>query len=90
MQVKDLVEEVVDGLIVVLDGPGLVVRSSRKPRKSLDRSTTSHVEIIHHLWWDQLKLNLSLAKYRNESQILDEMREVGLKHGQPLKKSFIG
>ena len=58
MQVEDLVEEVVDGLIVVLDGPGLVMRSSREPRQSLDRSTTSHVEIIHHLRWYQLKLNM--------------------------------
>ena len=71
MQVEDLVEEVVDGLIVVLDGPGLVMRSSRKPRQSLDRSTTSHVEIIYHLRGYQLKLNMSLAKCLNESQILD-------------------
>ena len=58
MQVKDLVKEIVDGLVVVLDGPGLIVRASRKPGQPLDWSTTTHVEIIHHLRGDQLKLNI--------------------------------
>ena len=56
MQVEDLVQEIVDGLVIILDGPGLVMRTTRKPGQLLDRGTTSNVEIIHHLRGNQLNI----------------------------------
>ena len=70
MQVEDLVKEIVDGLVIVLDGPGLVMRTTRKPGQLLDRGTASNVEIIHHLWGNQLNIKHTGSVHCRTNQII--------------------
>ena len=55
VQVQHLVQEVVDGLVVVRRGPGLIVTPCREPGQPLDGSSTRRIEIIHHAGGNQLE-----------------------------------
>ena len=72
VQVQHLVQEVVDGLVVVGGGPGLVVGPGREPGQPLNWGPAGGVQVIHHSGWNQLKrvrsLNAVFLQYINISR----------------------
>ena len=55
VQVQHLIQEVVDGLVVVRRGPGLIVGPGREPGQPLHRGPAGGVQVIHHTGWNKLK-----------------------------------